>query len=52
MRMLKYRLTNGTVVDTFKEAQTSGQGYSAIMVEVEKAEVTLTEKQRAKRVKI
>lgn len=31
MRALKYRLTNGTVVTTLKEAQSSGQGYATFL---------------------
>lgn len=34
MRTLKYRLTDGTVVMTMKEAQTSGQGYTAFMEKI------------------
>lgn len=30
MVSVKYLLTNGTIVDTLKEAQTSGQNYKVI----------------------
>ena len=35
MRNLVYRLTNGTIVKTYKEAVASGQGYKAEMVNIE-----------------
>ena len=46
MRKLVYVLTNGREVTTLKEAQMSGFGYEAKMVEVVKEE---TEEERAKR---
>lgn len=46
MRKLVYVLTNGSEVETLREAQMSGFGYEAKMVEVKKEE---TEEERAKR---
>lgn len=34
MRALKYRLEDGTVVNTLREAQASGQSYTTFLVEV------------------
>ena len=48
MRALKYRLTNGTVVTTLKEARSSGQGYTAFMENIaEKPSATLSPMRKA-----
>lgn len=50
MTRVSYILTNGKEVKSFKEAQMSGMGYKAVYTPVPKEPVTLTEKQRARRV--
>ena len=52
MTNVTYILTNGTEVGSLKEAQMSGQGYKATYRPVPKAPIKLTEKQKARRVKI
>ena len=52
MTNVSYILTNGTEVKSLREAQLSGQGYTATYRPVPKAPVNLTEKQKANRVKI
>lgn len=52
MTNVSYILTNGTEVKTLKEAQLSGQGYTMRYTPVAKVPGVLTEKQKAKRVKI
>ena len=36
MKVLKYKLTNGTIVTTLRKAQVSGQGYIAFTEKVAK----------------
>lgn len=52
MTNVSYILTNGTEVKTLKKAQLSGQGYTMRYAPAEKPQVSLTEKQKANRVKI
>ena len=52
MTNVSYILTNGTEVKTLKEAQLSNQGYTMRYTPAEKPQVSLTEKQKANRVKI
>lgn len=47
MKALKYRLADGSVVITMKEANTSGQQYITSMEEVAKARPTLSPKRKA-----
>ena len=42
MRALKYRLTNGTVVTTLKEAQSCGQGYIPFLENISEKPSTLS----------
>ena len=52
MTKVTYTLTNGTKVNTLKEAQMSGQGYTTTYEPMPQAPVKLTDKQKALRVKI
>lgn len=47
MTNLVYRLSNGTCVNTLKEAKASGLDYIVAYVEIEEQHSALTEKQRA-----
>lgn len=51
MTKTTYTLTNGTKVNTLKEAQLSGMGYKATYEPIPNPPVKLTEKQLANRVK-
>jgi hypothetical protein len=52
MTRVVYTLTNGQKVYTLKDALTSGQGYTTGYEPVPKAPNQLTEKQKARRVKL
>ncbi len=47
MRALKYRLSNGTVVNTLAEAKASGNEYTAIMENVREAGSAVSPKRQA-----
>ena len=49
MRKMMYKLSNGTVVNTMKEAKSSGRDYEVIFEEIKEKSSPLTEKQRANR---
>lgn len=49
MRRLLYKLSNGTVVSTMKEARTSGRDYEIVFEEIREKPSRLTEKQEANR---
>ena len=51
MTKTTYILTNGTEVNTLKEAQMSGMGYRAKYTTIQKAEPKITEKRKALRPK-
>lgn len=52
MRDLCYRLSNGTIVKTLAEAKASGLSFSDLLIEQPKPPIELTEKQKARRIKI
>ena len=52
MTKTTYILTNGTEVNTLKEAQMSGMGYRAKYTTIQKAEPQMTDKRKEMRVKI
>lgn len=52
MTRVVYTLTNGQKVYTLKEALTSGQGYTTGYEPVPDAPSKLTEKQKARRIKL
>lgn len=52
MTKLNYKLENGTVVNTYKEAVESGLRFETVYTEVEKEPCKMTEKRKAMRVKI
>lgn len=52
MRNLFYKLSNGTVVKTLTEAKESGQSFSPFLVEESRPPIELTDKQKARRIKI
>lgn len=47
MKALKYKLTNGTIVTTLREAQVSGQGYTAFTEKVAKKPSVLSPMRKA-----
>ena len=49
MRRLLYKLSNGTIVNTMREARASGRDYEIIFEEIREKPSPLTEKQRANR---
>ena len=49
MRRLLYKLSNGTIVSTMREARASGRPYEIIFEEVVEKSSPMTEKQRANR---
>lgn len=49
MRKLFYKLSNGTIVYTMKEAKASGYAYEIGFEDIPEKEIILTERQRAKR---
>jgi hypothetical protein len=49
MRRLLYKLSNGTVVNTMREAKASGRPYEVVFEEIVEKSSPLTEKQRANR---
>ena len=52
MTKTTYILTNGTEVNTLKEAQMSGMGYKPKYTKIPNVEPRMTEKRKAMRVKI
>jgi hypothetical protein len=47
MRALKYRLTDGTIVNTLAEAKASGKEYTAVMENVREADSAVSPKRQA-----
>ena len=52
MRNLVYKLADGSVVRTYKEALASGQTYKVVMENVERAKSYLSPKRKAMLVKL
>ena len=52
MTKVTYRLNNGVEVKTLRDAQLSGQGYTVTYTPIPKEPGKLTNKQKARRVKI
>ena len=49
MRKMMYKLSNGTVVSTMREAKASGRDYEIVFEEIREKPSRLTEKQKANR---
>ena len=52
MRNLTYKLADGTMVNTFNEAKASGQSYTVVLKDVERAKVLLSDKRKAMLVRL
>lgn len=52
MRNLIYKLADGTVVRTYKEAIASGQAYKVVMENIDRAKPYLSEKRKAMLIKL
>ena len=52
MRKLLYKLADGTIVKTYKEALESGQTYVAVMENIDRPKTELTPKRKAMLIKL
>ena len=52
MRNLIYKLADGTVVNTYNEAKESGQSYTVILKDIDRAKAILSDKRKAMLVRL
>ena len=52
MRKLMYKLANGSIVKTYKEALASGQTYTTVMENIDRPRTELSPKRKAMLIKL